>query len=98
DPLVADLQIEYAESIRRGRVWRSRWALLSGHVAFLKTIALCGLEGAICSLGGGTVDDRLAMGRTLRCSAAAMAVTTVVLELLSSWPRETHHPMLFVYV
>jgi len=84
DPLVADLQLEHAESIRRGRVWRSRWVLLSGYVVFLKTIALCGAEGAIGSLGGGTLDDRLAMSRTLRFSATAIAVTTVAIELMSA--------------
>jgi len=98
DPLVADLQIEHAESIRRGRVWRSRWVLLSGHVVFLKTIALCGAQGAICSLVGGTVDDRLAMGRVIRFTVAAIAVTTVLIELLSSWPLETHHPILLLYL
>ena len=98
DPLVADLQLEHAESIRRGRVWRSRWVLLSGYVVFLKTIALCGAEGAIGSLGGGTVDDRLAMGRIIRFTVAAIVVTTILIELLTSWPIETPHPILLVYL
>ena len=30
DPLLADLQKEHAEAIRRGRVWKSRWIRLAG--------------------------------------------------------------------
>ena len=81
DPLVADLQVEYAEAIRRGRVWRSRWILAAGYLVFLKTIAVCGAEEAIRSLGVWTVDDRSAMSRTLGVSVAAIAAATVMLAI-----------------
>jgi hypothetical protein len=81
DPLLADLQVEYAEAIRRGQVWRTRWVLLSGHVAFLKTIGLCGAEGVMRLLRGWNVEDRSTMSRTLGFSIAAIAAATVVLEM-----------------
>jgi hypothetical protein len=65
DPMVADLQKEYAEAIRRDRVWKSRGILLAGYFVFLKTIAVC---GAGTTLRGWTVDDRSAMSRTPSCS------------------------------
>ncbi|HEY3043884.1 MAG TPA: LptF/LptG family permease [Vicinamibacterales bacterium] len=82
DPLVADLQVEYAEAIRHGRVWRSRWILVAGYFVFLKTIAVCGAEEAIRSLGVWTVDDRSAMSRTLGFSVTAIAAATAVLAIL----------------
>ena len=100
DPMLADLQGEYAEAVRRGRVWRSRWILLTGHVVFLKTIAVCGAE---TTLRGWTVDDRSAMSRTLGFSMAATAAATVVFAALprplagsSFWPRAD--PTLLVYL
>ena len=76
DPMLADLQREYAEAIRRGRVWRSRWILLTGHVVFLKTIAVCGGKTALRQW---TIDDRSAMSRTLAVSLAATAAGTILL-------------------
>src|SRR5215467_13136149 len=36
DPVVADLQLEYAEATRSGRMWRGRWVRLAGYVAFAR--------------------------------------------------------------
>jgi hypothetical protein len=36
DPVIADLQTEYTEASRAGRVWRRRWVRLSGYIAFAK--------------------------------------------------------------
>ena len=30
DPVIADLQCEHGEAIRRGQVWRSRWIRMAG--------------------------------------------------------------------
>ena len=99
DPLVADLQVEHAEAIRERRIWSSRRILLTGYVVFLKTIALCGARNTIRSLRDWTVDDRLAMSRTLRFSVAAIAVTTVAIELLSrNRLFALYHPKLLVYL
>jgi hypothetical protein len=82
DPLVADLQMEYAEAIRHGWAWRRRWILVAGYFVFLKTIAVCGAEEAIRSLGVWTVDDRSAMSRTLGFSVIAIAAATAVMAIL----------------
>ena len=81
DPLLADLQMEYADAKRRGRVWRSRWILLAGHVVFLKTVALCEAQNAMTQFGDWPADDMAALKRTLRASVTAIAVTTAVLEI-----------------
>jgi hypothetical protein len=81
DPLLTDVQMECEDASRHGRAWRSRWTLLAGHVVFLKTVALCETEAVItlfCSWPG---DDIAALKRTLGLSAAAIAATTVVLEM-----------------
>lgn len=36
DPVVADLQLEYAEASRAGRVWRRRWVRAVGYAAILR--------------------------------------------------------------
>jgi lipopolysaccharide export LptBFGC system permease protein LptF len=36
DPVIADLQTEYAEASRAGQVWRRRWVSLGGYIAFAK--------------------------------------------------------------
>jgi lipopolysaccharide export system permease LptF/LptG-like protein len=81
DPLLADVQMEYEEANRRGRLWRSRWTLLAGHVAFLKTVGLCEAEGVRTLFSGWPADDIAALKRTLAVSVAAIAATTVLLEL-----------------
>src|SRR5206468_3086669 len=47
DPIVADLQTEYADATRRGRVWRSRWIRLAGCVAFLKAASLYACQNSL---------------------------------------------------
>ena len=81
DPLLADLQLEYAEAIRRGRVWKSRWVLVAGHIAFLKTIALCSAQGVMPAVRDWTEDERSAFSRVLGFSAAVIVAATAVLEL-----------------
>ncbi|HET6956776.1 MAG TPA: LptF/LptG family permease [Vicinamibacterales bacterium] len=36
DPVLADLQTEYLDASREGRVWRRRWVRLAGYFAFIK--------------------------------------------------------------
>jgi len=36
DPVVADLQAEYAEAARAGRVWHRRWVKLAGYIALAR--------------------------------------------------------------
>lgn len=81
DPLLADLETECAEANRGGRVWRSRWTLIAGHAVFFKTLVLCGAQDVMVLFSGWPADDMAALKRTLGASAAAIAITTVVLEM-----------------
>jgi len=78
DPMVADLQSEFADAVRRGRMWRSRWILLGGYAVFLKTIVWCGMEEAMQSMAGWTADDRSAMSRTIAFSIVTIAAATAL--------------------
>jgi hypothetical protein len=100
DPLVADVQMEYAEANRRGRIWRRRWTLIAGHVVFLKTVALCEAEDVMELFSGWPANDIAALKRTLGVSVAAIAVTTVVLEMppLLNWPFVMSDPKNILYL
>jgi hypothetical protein len=81
DPAIADLQAEHEEAVRSRRVWKSRWVLLSGYVAWTKVMALCGPLALRQELTGWTVDDRRALSRTAWLSLAATIVATILLLL-----------------
>jgi hypothetical protein len=79
DPVLADLQAEYDEAVRHGRLWRSRWILITGYVAFLKVVVWRGVEYAMTSFRHGwTQEDQRAFMRTLGFSIATIGVVTVV--------------------
>jgi hypothetical protein len=100
DPLLADLQMECADANRSGRVWRSRWTLIAGHVVFLKTVAFCEAENVMTLFRGWTADDIAALKRTLGVSVAAITVTTVVLEMppLLNSPFVLSNPKTILYL
>lgn len=82
DPAIADLQTEYAEAARAGRVWRSRWIWIAGHAAFAKAMAWHGAERAAGSLRDLPVEDRRALLRTIAIGVAMMVAATVLLAAL----------------
>ena len=47
DPVIADLQTEHSESVRRGHVWRSRWVLVVGTLAFWKVVGVHAIERVV---------------------------------------------------
>jgi Lipopolysaccharide export system permease LptF/LptG len=100
DPLLADLQMEYADANRRGRVWKRRWTLIAGHVVFLKTVALCEAEDVMTLFDGWPADDVVALKRTLSVSIVAVMVTTVVLEMPPLWnfPFAMSNPKTILYL
>jgi hypothetical protein len=103
DPLLADIDREHSDALRRGRIWRGRWILARGFVVFLKTTAICGGMGLIRSLRELPVKDRPALNGTLRISTLAVIAVAALFELLPlyRWPeawRETHNLMLLVYL
>ncbi len=77
DPLIADLQLEYAKAVHTGSLWRSRWIRIAGGVALLKVIALCGGRSAFDE---GTADEHRAMARTITFSAVAMCALVALCE------------------
>jgi lipopolysaccharide export system permease LptF/LptG-like protein len=45
DPLIADLQWEHAEMVRRGSLWQARWLRLVSLVSFARVLVVAGVDG-----------------------------------------------------
>jgi len=85
DPVIGDLQLEYASAISLKRRWL---ALLIGYVAFAKVSLWCGLFGLREVRRNWSVDDQRAFNRTLLWIAVATVASTVVVGL----PNLLHVP------
>jgi hypothetical protein len=83
DPVVADLQVEYAQAIRESRPWKARWTLLVSYLAFAKVILLCSVFGTRQAWRNWSVDDQRAFNRTMLWIAIATIVSSVVVGLPS---------------
>lgn len=99
DPMLADLQVEYGDAVRRGRMWRSRWVRVAGFITFVKVIALYGCERAILDW---TADDHRALRRTIALTIAIIVAATLLLLVppllnVPSWTRASRASLL-VYV
>lgn len=92
DPLLADLQSEYEDAVRTGRVWQSRRIWVAGHIALCRVLAWHGVtRGARGLLDIG--DERRAMNQTLAAWAlftAAAASIFVAPLLADSWETIGH--------
>jgi hypothetical protein len=79
DPLIADLQMEYAQASLQGARWKARSIRLVACLGLLKVIVLCGGR-SLLSPGDEAVDDRRAMIRMVAFSAVSIcgAVTLFV--------------------
>jgi hypothetical protein len=82
DPVIADLQSEHIDAIRRGQTWRSRWVRLAGYVVFWKVIGLHATARAVPALREWAAADDRAIGRTLAFTVIATVFVTMVLSLL----------------
>jgi lipopolysaccharide export LptBFGC system permease protein LptF len=71
EPVIADLQCEHADAVRRGQMWRAAWIRVGGCAAFWKTVGL----HASPSING-------ALSRALGIGAAAAAIVTALAVLL----------------
>src|SRR5262249_19937766 len=93
DPLIADLQREYADAVRSGRVWRGRWIRFAGCITFLKVIALCAWT-EMTVLDRWTRDDRKSLTRAAAILAATAVVVTILLVSRSAEdiPQVLVHP------
>jgi hypothetical protein len=78
DPVIADLQCEYAAAQSRRQVWRGRRIRLAAYVAFWKVFGMHAAARAVPTVREWLVDDR-AIGRAL---GSALLVTILVTALL----------------
>jgi len=100
DPLLADLEMEYADAIQRGFLWRSRWIRILGYSAFLKTIVLWQAEEIMPNSPAWTNDDREALSRALKSAVAAgvMAALALAIPPIVNSRVGMSHPAMFVFV
>lgn len=76
DPVVADLQVEYAQAVRDSRPWKGRWTLLVSYLAFANVMLLCGILGTRQAWRNWNQDDQRNLARVLwRSGLAALAIT-----------------------
>lgn len=73
DPVIADLQVEYASAIGRRRQWL---ALLAGYLAFAKVSLWCGVLGLREARHNWSDEDRLGLLHTLWLSGCAMVIVS----------------------
>ena len=88
DPVVADLQVEYAQAIRESRPWKGRWTLLVSYLAFAKVMLVCGILGTREGWHNWSADDRRVFSRTL----VWITVATVLSSVLVGLPSFQHVP------
>jgi hypothetical protein len=93
DPLIADLQREYGEAVRRGRIWRSRWIQTAGWLTFFKVLVVCA-GTHLTTAERWTADDRKSLVRAAVISAITAVVITVLLVSGSAedYPKVLLHP------
>ena len=83
DPVIADLQAEYAAALVSRSTWKSRWTLLVSYLAFAKVMLLCSIFGTRQAWRNWNVDDQRAFNRTLLWIVVATVVSSVVVGLPS---------------
>ena len=81
DPLVADLQWEWEEAVRQGRLWTSRRVRISGYVVFLKVIALAACEESMRTLRARIAADLRRARHPIGWAVSALVILTALLEL-----------------
>ena len=65
DPAIADLQCEHGEAMRRGQIWRSRWARVAGYIALSKVAVIALSRGTMRAVRHSAAADDHALGRTV---------------------------------
>jgi hypothetical protein len=81
DPVIADLQREYADAMAQCGPWRGRWVRLAGTVAFWKVLGSHAAGRMPHALAMAASRNARAIGRVVAFSAAAALVITLVLML-----------------
>jgi lipopolysaccharide export LptBFGC system permease protein LptF len=90
DPVLADLQCEHAEALRRSQVWRSRWICLSGYIAFSKVAVVALSRGSARTVRHWAGADDRAVGRTVLFSFIATLAWSLVFMLPPVWGAVSH--------
>jgi cytochrome bd-type quinol oxidase subunit 2 len=67
DPVIADLQCEHADAMRRRQLWRARWIRIGGFIALVKVLAIA----------APAVDARL--GKSIAISFATGAIVAALM-------------------
>jgi hypothetical protein len=101
DPLIADLQMEHGQAVRRGRVWKSRAIHAAGWIAFLKLLAICAWTDTTWLTQGWTADDRKALLSAVTFATAMIALAVMLLELpfvANTGVLQNPSPRRFVYL
>ena len=78
DPILADVQLEYDDALRRGCTWRARWIRLRGHFTFVRVLLTYGGERAMEHLSAAEV-HQIVTSTVLRCIAMVTVATGVLL-------------------
>ena len=82
DPILTDVRLECQVARSSGRVWASRWRLVTGVLALIKALAVYA-----CVPRQWPADDRRAVARTIGYAAATTAAAMVMFMVppLSQW-------------
>jgi hypothetical protein len=95
DPILTDIELESGEHLRRGRVWRARWVVLSGYLGLSKALLF---HTVFACAGACAFDDAAARIVRVSCLASAVITTALVLPPLFGDRLFTRHPGLAVYL
>jgi lipopolysaccharide export system permease LptF/LptG-like protein len=101
DPMIADVQLEHAQALRSGRLWRSRLVRLTASIVFLKVLAICAWRDRL-SPARLSADERKALIRSLAMACVFTAVLGALFEFpwVNDYPKvlRSVSPMRFLYL
>jgi lipopolysaccharide export LptBFGC system permease protein LptF len=100
DPVVSDLQLEYAEARRNGSLWRARWKWLEGHAAVARVLLFAALAATVDTLSTWSPGERTLLRRTGLIFGMAAILLTTILEYMQMqhWLDEVDAAWLTIYV
>ena len=78
DPMLADLQLEYARAQAAGRPWRARWIQFSGYVTCLRALAFHISQSLWSAARNPAVEDRRLAYRVILTSTICLLLVTTL--------------------
>ena len=100
DPVVGDLQLEYAAALRNGILWLARWRWLEGHAAVARVLLSAALATTAHTLSTWSPGERTLLRRT----GMVFGMTTIFLTSIlvytemQHWLDEVEAAWLTIYV